>query len=152
MIQVGNYIYKRVDTSRKGAVSLRSLDKFTWAYIDAALSSTSDYSDESGGDPLDENYDANDIAPETLAEMAADCKRFQEENEGALDSAEVSGRYSVDEMAGYDFWMTRNGHGVGFWDGDWSEPEGDQLDEASSVFGEYDLYVGDDGMIYGSGG
>lgn len=148
MIRIGDYLYKKV-----AAVGLsHHMDKFTWEYLYAALWSTNDESDESGGDPLNENYDANDIDPETLAEMVADCRKFQEENEDALDSAEVSSLYSVEEMAGYDFWMTRNGHGVGFWDGDWSEPEGEQLDEAAKAFGEYDLYVGDDGKIYGSGG
>lgn len=145
-IRVGGHVYERV------AVDLGSLDKFTWAYIDTALWSSHDESDEYGGDPMDENYDANDIAPETLKEMTADCKKFQEENEEAIDSAEVSSRSSNDERAGHDFWLTRNGHGAGFWDGDWSEPQAEQLTEASEAFGEYGLYIGDDGMIYGSGG
>lgn len=24
-------------------------------------------------------------------------------------------------MAGHDLWLTRNGHGAGFWDGDWRD-------------------------------
>lgn len=135
-IRVGGRVYERI------AVDLRSLDKFTWSYIDQAI----------GWLSHDENYDANDIAPETLKEMVADCKKFQEENEEAIDSAEVEGRHSNEVLAGHDFWLTRNGHGAGFWDGGWSEPQAEQLTEASEAFGEYDLYVGDDGMIYGSGG
>ncbi len=53
-------------------------------------------------------------------------------------------------MAGHDFWLTRCGHvGAGFWDGDWPQDVSDRLTEASEKFGDVDLYVGDDGMIYG---
>src|SRR5215213_9921810 len=50
-------------------------------------------------------------------------------------------------QAGHDFWLTRNRHGAGFWDrglGDLSN----RLSDASKVYGEVDLYVGDDGQIY----
>jgi hypothetical protein len=53
---------------------------------------------------------------------------------------------------GHDFWLTRNGHGAGFWDGDWPKEAGDRLTKACEEFGEFDLYIGDDGMIYGQRG
>lgn len=147
MIRVGDYLYKRVV-----AINLNSLDEFTLAYIDAAFGATNVVDDKHGEISLDEVYGVGDIDSNTLEEMVADCKRFQEENQEVLDEAEVSGRY-VDEMAGYDFWMTRNGHGDGFWDGDWSEPHGDLLDKAAQAFGPYYIYVDDDDdMIYGSRG
>jgi hypothetical protein len=43
------------------------------------------------------------------------------------------------EAAGRDFWFTRQGHGCGFWDGDWRDGEddvGDELTEAADAFGE----------------
>ena len=40
------------------------LDEFLDAYVTAALWSTNDNADDSGGEPLDLNYDASDIAPE----------------------------------------------------------------------------------------
>lgn len=49
----------------------------------------------------------------------------------------------------HDFWLTRCGHGCGFWDGDYGEL-GDRLTTAAKAFGEVDLYVGDDGLIYQS--
>lgn len=118
------------------------LDAFTRQYIGTALWSSNDESDESGGDPLDENYGVDDIAPETLKKMVKDAEKFQEDNWEF---------YEDDEQAGHDFWLTRNGHGAGFWDGDYPEPEATKLTKASKKFGEYDLYVGDDGQIYGSG-
>ncbi len=115
------------------------MDQFTQAYIECALWSTNDESDESGGVPLDDNFTPDDLAPNTLAEMVADCKRFQDEN--------VDDIATFEEMAGQDFWLTRNGHGAGFWDGDWPDA-GDRLTEACYNFGGYDLYVGGDGKIY----
>ena len=47
------------------------LEDFVDSYIEAALWSTNDESDESGGEPLDQNYDSSDIAEETEDEMVA---------------------------------------------------------------------------------
>lgn len=87
-------------------VNFYDLDPFTRAYITAALWSSNDESDESGGDPFDANYDGTDIAPETLAEMAADCAKFQAEN--AEDIASGCARpkgadWDDAEQAGHDF-------------------------------------------------
>lgn len=117
---------------------MNSLDTFTKQYIATALWSSTDDNDE----PLDKDHDVKHIAPETLAKMVADCAKFQTEN--ADDIGER------DERAGHDFWLTRNGHGAGFWDGDYPEEIGKRLTEASKVYGEFNLYVGDDGLIYGS--
>ena len=119
---------------------MAKLDDFTRAYIECALWSTDDESTEQGGEPLDENYTVEDIARETLARMAADCQAFQEKH-GELIGGET-------ERAGHEFWLTRNGHGAGFWDGDWEEPAAKTLTDAAHAFGEFDLYVGDDGKIY----
>jgi S-adenosylmethionine/arginine decarboxylase-like enzyme len=119
-------------------------DEFTRAYIEAALWSSTD--DE--GNPLDNKYGAEDIAPSTLKVMVEDCKKFQQENDQLITGCtRGSGEYSEEAQAGHDFWLTRCGHGAGFWDGDWPE-NGDALTKASKAFGEADLYVGDDGYIY----
>lgn len=89
--------------------------------------------------PADENYDFTDIAPELLERMLADCERFQREHWEMIQ----------DDLthAGHDLWLTRNGHGCGFWDGDWPE-NGDYLTTQCQRFGTTELYVGDDGLIY----
>ena len=59
------------------------------------------------------------------------------------------GEYSVWAQAGHDFWLTRRGHGVGYWDGDWNDSVADKLTKASRLFSEYmEPYLGDDGLIY----
>jgi len=112
---------------------LARLDDFTRAYIECALWSTSDESTPEGGDPLDDNFSAGNLAPECLETIISDCNRFQEEN--ATDIQGHAGR------AGHDFWLTRNGHGAGFWDGDWPEDIGERLTTASEAYEEVWLYV-----------
>ena len=111
------------------------MDSFTTSYIEAALWSSMDESDEQGGEPLDDNYGPDDIAEETLASIMDDCKAFQRDH-----ADDIGGEL---ERAGHDFWLTRNGHGAGFWDGDWEDNIGQRLTEASDVYGSVDLYVGD---------
>ena len=128
-------------------------DNFTLACLEAALgSSTGD-----DGEPLDRNYEIADIDPASLDRLMEDCKRFQASPawQAAIGSdddprADQWQRYSctVEASAGHDFWLTRCGHGAGFWDGDWNEPHASALDALSKQFGNVDLYVGDDGKIY----
>ena len=127
---------------------------FVRAYVAAALWSSNDESRPDGGDPLDDNYDIEDFAPETLLEMEEDCRRFCEEN-GSLLAQYVSDQYTPADLGGHDFWLTRNRHGSGYWDRtDWLPRKSvrDRLTAASHRCGEYHLYVGDDGKIYGSKG
>ena len=51
------------------------------------------------------------------------------------------------DYAGHDFWLTRNGHGAGFWDRGLGEA-GKKLTDAAHAFGECNLYLGDDDVIH----
>lgn len=128
------------------------LDSFTQAFFIAALWSTNDGADEQGGEPLDANYEISDIDPTCLEKLTAECERFQSEQADHITSQNcVYHHYNYLEHAGHDFWLTRCGHGCGFWDGDWTEPAATKLTAASKAFGNVDLYVGDDGKIYAMG-
>lgn len=83
------------------------------------------------------------IANETRLNLEADCRSFYRRYGCYVDIAD-----GTDEQAGHDFWLTRNGHGAGFWDGDWPEPYADMLTEGSHSYGEFQLYLGDDGLVY----
>jgi hypothetical protein len=91
------------------------------AYIECALWAETDNADESGGEPLDANYSADDIAPEALATLRADCETFAERARAA--GFAITGYWS-DEQLGHDLWLTRNGHGTGFWDRGLPDGEG----------------------------
>ena len=118
------------------------MNKFTQAYIECALWSSMDNADEQGGESLEANYDVFDLAPECLATMEADCKDFQESFASLLEQSGLS-----DEQAGHDFWLTRNGHGAGFWARGLGKI-GEELTAMAKPYGSCDLYVGDDGKIY----
>lgn len=121
---------------------------FLTGYMLCALWSSTDESDESGGEPMDANYGFEDIAPGTVADMRADCAAFLFRARHLIASATEDG-YTF-ERAGHDFWLTRNGHGAGFWDRDELQRDGigKQLTDLAHAAGEVWLYVGDDGRIY----
>lgn len=121
------------------------LDAFTLAYVEAALWSSTD--DEC--EPLDRNYSRDDIADECMVRMVADCAKFQRDNEELITEGNcLSGRYPAIERAGHDFWLTRNGHGCGFWEqDDWAQVAGESLTRSAHAFGEVNLYVYG-GLIY----
>lgn len=112
------------------------MDNFTIQYIATALWA------ETGadGEPLDANHDTDDFAPEAIARAESDCARFRE-----LAGDAIAGR---EDQAAHDLWLTRNGHGAGFWDGDWPEPASTVLTDAAHAMGECYAYVGDDGRVY----
>lgn len=138
------------------------VDAFVRHYKISALWSSTDNADDSGGEPLDRKHDEDDIAEPTAAKMREDCLDFIKGNQRPLDQAielilsgstnvrfesEDFRREAVTQLA-HDFWLTRNGHGAGFWDRGLGTL-GDLLTSACRPYGEYNLYVGDDGKIHG---
>jgi hypothetical protein len=116
------------------------LDTFTRAYVEALFWLLTDES----GDSLD-YLGLHDLAPEALAEIREDCRAFQRDHADLLAGADLS-------RAGHDFYLTRNGHGAGFWDRDPAtypaDPDGRLLTAAADAYGPTSDYVGDDGMVY----
>ena len=120
------------------AERVEALEQFVTAYIVAML-----WSSNEGDTPLDVLFNLNSVTGEDLSRITNECGDFID-NYGHL----LDGRW---ELAGHDFWMTRAGHGCGFWDGDWSE-HGDELTEACKKYDNCEPYVGDDGKLYFSWG
>ncbi len=95
----------------------------------------------------DENPDAYNrdaLAPEAIRHFRADIDQFIWVAGKSVPDFET---LDPDQVA-HDFWLTRNRHGAGFWDGDYSEPAGSILTAIAHAFGECNLYLGDDGLIY----
>lgn len=138
-------------------MKIADLDTFTRHYLIAALWSTNDESTEAGGEPMDKNYSLEDIAPQAVQKAYDDCLHFQINcahylkrayqiyTDSGLAAHPDAG--SPEACAGHDFWLTRNGHGVGFWDRGMGQV-GDDLTRACGTYGEVNLYVGDNGKIY----
>ena len=118
-------------------------DRFFNAYLEASVWSSTD----DDGEPIG-RLDL-DVSEETKAKMRVDCDKFYDDTKHLITDENCLTRLYCDEQAGHDFWLTRNGHGVGFWEtSDWAAVAGEQLDNASRAFGEYYLFA-QDGEILG---
>lgn len=109
------------------------LDDFEESYFEAALWSTVD---AETGEALDNIADVEDIArlmPQWYNAQLRDIENFRESNEHLLEQA------GDDAQNGHDFWLTREGHGAGFWDRGYGQV-GDELSKAAKIYGG----VGDD--------
>ena len=87
-----------------------------------------------------DSKDFSDLAPEALQRAKSDVQAFIQAAGSLLDQLD-------DKQTGHDFWLTRNGHGAGFWDRGLGEV-GEKLSELSDKAGQVDLYAGDDGKLY----
>lgn len=132
------------------------LGEFVDGYIECALWSSTDQTREDGGDPLDRNYKARDIDCAALESMVKDSRDFTSSEAIGLqaycEQLPDGGAYNKHEgtplsFAGHDFWLTRNGHGAGFWDRGLGDI-GTKLSDAARVYGTVDLMPGEDGKLY----
>jgi hypothetical protein len=108
------------------------------AFLECALWSSTD----EDGDPYDDTYNVHDFAYPAVEDAQLDV-------EGMIDDAEKEGLLEgiPASQFGHDFWLTRNGHGAGFWDRGLGK-QGDRLTEMSKIYGSCYIYVGDDGKVY----
>ena len=112
-------------------------------YLACAL--WADLRDENG-DSLDQ-YSIHDIAQETIDAADDECQAFAKLAESEFHDA---WEYWNEEQFGHDYWLTRNGHGTGFWDRyskGRGEVIGDRLAELCRHNGR-DIYLGDDEKVY----
>lgn len=121
------------------------LDDFTRGYLNTALFSSTDLET---GEPLDRKYEIEDFSQDFLKQAVEDCRDFQYANDHYLIAEWLKfDRGNVMWIAGCDFWLTRNRHGAGFWDGEWADKAGKALTEAAHVYGAVDITVGRDGKL-----
>ena len=121
-------------------------DAMKLAYIDAMLwSSTCDESDDC--EYLDGKYCHSDLAPETVERIDSDLLVFAAKFDALCEQFDYSD--ICEEQAGIDFWLTRNGHGAGFWDRTEHPAElMTALTDLAESFGTLDPCIGDDGKLY----
>ena len=117
------------------------VDTILAAYIACALWSSTD----DAGTPLDDDFGPDDIADETREAMRQEIVDFVDLLTGDEVNVDLSGMDA--ERFGHDFWLTRNGHGAGFWDRGLGEL-GDTLTKWAHTYGGVDLYVGDDAKVH----
>lgn len=118
------------------------LTRFEQSYIETMVWSSTD--DKGHNFDGAEYYDV-EFADETLQKIRKDCDSFVAQSNIICEHM-VTRLHS--EQVAHDFWLTRNRHGAGFWDGDYPKDIGEALTNLAHSFGEQDLYVGDDGKFY----
>lgn len=121
------------------------LNIITRAYLDCAVFAESLW-DTEDGEPIpfsDLGYiGADDFSPAAFMVALGDCEDFVNSNAELLQQSCLS----LDQI-GHDFWLTRNGHGAGFWDRGLGAI-GSALSDASKVYGSAQMIgVSEDGEL-----
>lgn len=137
------------------ATNLGALDEFTRGYLECAEWCGVDAANECGGwchncDNPDESKRCRESdrtkldradnphwSTDALSRAIMDCQAFQESNTADLADADPA-------QAGHDFWLTRNHHGAGFWDGDYPKEIGKRLTDAAHVYGEVNVWYNEE--------
>lgn len=118
------------------AAGVQGLDPMTRHYLVTMLWAETDNADEQGGEPFDKNFDITDIEDKSVEQAKKDCDEFYKKAQAALEKEGFDiGELDL-ETLGHDFWLTRNRHGAGFWDGDYEKRVGEILTDLSHKFGE----------------
>ena len=123
------------------------LKEFTQATIEAL------YFTETGED--DQPAKDAEMDEECRLDIEADCRSWwRRYGCFVMTEACICNRHgeshSKAAQAGHDFWLTRNGHGAGFWDGDWSDNYATMFTKGAQEYGIFNVLKGDDGNIHSS--
>lgn len=115
------------------------LTEFTQAYITALY-----WTDTGDNEQPNSEIEMSETA---RADAARDCAEFNKLARAYLDEIYATKMGYGEAQAGHDFWLTRNGHGCGFWDRGLDDL-GDVLSNLAKKSGECHAYEGDDGLLY----
>jgi len=107
------------------------LEGMVEAYLESALWTAED---EIGGQTFD------NIDLKTKVDAINNCALF-------LECINYQTQQIENGQMGHDFWLTRNGHGTGFWDRDLGE-FGERLTALSKDFPTLNVILGNDEMVY----
>ena len=129
------------------------IDEFIRGYMVAAVwTSTHTASENDDPVPIDSLDPEPEWSEEAIKDIKKNCIDFMESNEADLKLYVAEIPYDPTQgtpydYAGHDYWLTRNGCGVGYWDRGLGEL-GKRLTEACDSYGSQDLEVGDHGKLY----
>ncbi len=122
----------------------KELGRFARGYLTAAV--WADLPEEHIGELIG----VDDVDDKSKADAIEECRDFMDENMPEL--LQFCARYKSPhgddsmECAGHDFWLTRQGHGTGYWDRGLGAL-GDTLSKSAKTWGERCILV-EDGKIF----
>jgi len=110
------------------------INRNAWYYYSEAIEFT-DF------DKLSDDYIG--FSPEFIKKQVTELAEF-------LDDPEVERAVDTNGLRKvvHDFWYTRNGHGIGFWNCDYGEGVGNVLTDIADSFCIVETYEGDDHLLY----
>jgi len=103
--------------------------------------------------PLNDHFDWEDFTAEAIQKAESELNDFFAWMESQC-LTEVTACYADDDTIAYDFWLTRNGHGAGFWDGDYHPDKrcnvglGLKLSDGAKAFGEQHVWIDESGKLH----
>lgn len=111
------------------------------SYIAAAIWAGHDWDnmDESDNPSDLDDYSEDDVTVSGYMRAARDCLDFY------ASCQDIAHDWDADQF-GIDFYLTRCGHGAGFWDRG-KGPIGDALTDRAKVYGSADLFVTDTNQL-----
>lgn len=124
-----------------------------------ALAETILYTEcDDNGTPLNRNYSIADFDEKSLETLYREFQEFVRVVEKQVTGKIGENWNSIDDFydlmqpsenqTEYDYILTRNRHGAGFWDGDWASEVSEILTDAARDQPDICVYVGDDKKIY----
>ena len=116
----------------------RNLESIVNAYL--ACAAWTDLDED--GEPINDKVGPGDASSDTRKQAVEDCTQFL----SLCDEDGVDLKDWSDEQLGHDFWLTRNGHGTGFWDRGWEA--GDKASDWARTFSDCHAYVEDTDTRY----
>lgn len=140
----------KMKTERKPApIAWEDLNPFTQGYLEAMF-----FTEFHCDNPELENMGYEDLAADTITKAIEDCAGFDmlhtRELNACYQQNMTNGERYTPTQAGHDFWLTRNGHGAGFWDRGLGEPARILSDACGwkTRWPSLDVYKGDDNKVY----
>lgn len=87
-----------------------------------------------------ENFTREDIEPDSLIKAYTEIKKFLDlAGDSVIEAIETNGL----ERLGHDIWLTRNGHGAGFFDHSYDDENEKKLMQAAKALKEVNIYIND---------
>lgn len=141
--------------AKRAKIRAERVERMAGGYLTAALWSSGGEPHPETGEEL-ESLEEFEPSPELRAHALRTCGHFYDRNMTDLAAfvdlypSRVSTEYDPWEAAGHDLWLTRAGHGVGFWDRGMGRVGKRLSDECgfSKPFDNVDVYLGDDLLVY----
>ena len=126
--------------------NLIGFDLFLDGYLDCAQWSSPLYTEDTDGNLIsDDNLEGYYFSEKALEALTEECCTFYKEYYDLISEFIDKANTNM-AGAGHDFWLTRNGHGAGFWDRG-AGIVGQILTDYADTFGSLDLMLNSDNEI-----